>query len=144
MSRDIEKELPELLRKYFVEHADLPVAGGAFNLSDLLPDGESMALILPSGGTERTWIDGSRMKEQMLLIRYRSPLVNDNDIKSEMMGELNGIGIWMDEVMASGPPFFGESITTNRFELTARASPFERTEKSITYQAGYVLGYETK
>lgn len=147
MSVQDEVLLAETLRMYFVEHCTfLPVKGGAFSLDTLLPNAESMSLQMNGGQTLHQWLDGSRVMLQPFTLFYRGNVADDNETKSSMLGTLNAIGAWMDSVMAKAPPFLGDWLTVNRFEQVQTANIAERGEGNtfIVYQAGYVLGYETK
>lgn len=140
MSRD-EMLLATALRAYFIEHADLPVRGGAFNLDTLLPEGESMSLVVTGGQPERIYINGAKKMRQPFTIMYRTPITGDNDVKSAVIGTLNGIGAMMDE---NEMPYLGEWLTVSTFEQVQTATILSQDDKFITYQAGYVLGYKTR
>ncbi len=132
--------LAEALQAYLVEHAPIPVKGGAFNLDTLLPKGKSMSLQMNPGKPEHIFIDGTAVITQPFVIRYRDEKKDDNDIKSEMMRSLNAIGDWMH---GNRQPYLGDWLKVSALEQVQSANIAALDDKTITYQAGYVLGYET-
>lgn len=141
MSAQDELTLATALRDYFIEHASLPVKGGAFNLDTLLPEGSSMSLQVTGGQPERTYINGAKKIRQPFTILYRTPITGDNAVKSSVIGTLNSIGAWMDD---SEMPYLGDWLTVSTFEQIQTATIVSQDNKFITYQAGYVLGYKTR
>lgn len=142
-----QDEVAEPLRLYLIEHCPyLPVRGGAFFVDDLLPNAESMNLQMNAGQTLKQWVDDSRIMLRPFTLLYRGEITDDNETKSAMIGALDAIGAWMDAIMAKEPPYLGDWLTVNRFEQVQTANITERGEGNtfIVYQAGYVLGYETK
>lgn len=141
MSVEQQKLLAEALRSYFVEFAPLPVKGGAFALDALLPDKPSMSLQMGPGRALRTYIDGTAKMQQPFVIYYRAKVTDDNEVKSAMIGALNGLGDWMRD---NGLPFLGAWLTVSSFEQVQLANIANQENKFITYQAGYALDYTTK
>lgn len=144
MSIENQKSLAELLRTYLVEHLPtelLPVMGGVFALDGLLDNQKSMSLQITGGQTIKRYLDGSRIEEMNFTIYYRDANVNDNELKSAMLGTLNGIGSWLDKTAL---PYLGDSFQITKLEQIQAANVIEQTPQQITYQAGFVLGYETK
>jgi hypothetical protein len=146
MSFQEHKDFAEALRSYFVEHlpADLlPVKGGSFSLDGLSDNNSapSMSLQITGSQTLRTYIDGTRIEDLHFTLLYRAPIDRNNAAKSAMLGTLNGIGTWLD---GQEPPYLGEDFRISKLEQRQAANVVTQTANSITYQAGFVLGYETQ
>jgi hypothetical protein len=139
-----QKELAGRLRSYFVEHLPselLPVPRGDFSLDGLLDIGASMSLQITGGRTLRRYIDDTRIDELHFTIFYRDSIGQDNEAKSAMLGTLNGIGAWLE---LQKLPYLGDGFSVRRLEQIQAANVIAQTAQQITYQAGFVLGYETK
>lgn len=142
MSITDQQQLAESLRAFLLEFTDLPVAGGQFNLDGLLAEtGKSMSLQITGGTPTKEYIDGTRVMLMPFTLFYRAPENKNNDYKSAMMGVLNGIGEWLDSL--SEMPYFGESFKVLGLTQVQQANISEQTAKTVTYQAGYTLEYET-
>ena len=144
MSIEEQKLLAETLRTYFVEHLPpslRPVQGGMFSLDALQDEQKSMSMQITGGRTIRRYINGARVEEMHFTIFYRDTNVNDNEAKSAMLGTLNGIGTWMDN---ADKPYLGEGFIIQELEQLQMANVIEQTPTQITYQAGFVLRYETR
>lgn len=138
------------LLDYFREFAGLTVPAGRFSLDGLLPEGESMSLQITGGQTIRRYIDGSRKEAMNFTIFYRGEVAQDDAAKSAMLGILNGIGAWLEEEKAGDnwPPYLGERFEVSALEQIQTANIAGQSDaptlRTITYQAGFVLGYSTK
>lgn len=145
MSIQNELQLAETLRVFLIENAPLPVPGRALNLDTLLPAGRSMNLQVTGGEVVRVYIDGSKIMRTAFTLFYRAGVTDDNSLKSDMQGSLNAIGAWMEKIMRDGSrPYLGDWLEVTGLQQVQRANIAAQDEKSITYQAGYVLGYRTK
>jgi len=144
MSLEEQKNLAESLRLFFVENLPaelLPVNAGFFSLDGLLENQAAMSLQITGGRTVRRYLDGTRVEEMYFSLFYRDSNANDNEAKSAMLGTLNGIGTWLDQ---NDPPFLGDGFIITKLEQIQAANVIEQTPQQITYQAGFVLGYETR
>lgn len=135
-----DQQLAATLLAYLREHAPLPVKAGRLNLDTLDAQNESMSLQVSGGQALRTWLDGTKIMEQPFVLFYRAPLTDNNDKKSTMLDALDGIGAWMDEIPL---PYLGDWLDVTKFEQVQLANINNQEGKQITYQAGFVLGYET-
>ena len=133
--------LAEMLRRFLLEFASLPVKPGQFNLDGLMAAGKSMSLQITGGQVLKTYIDGTKRIRLPFTLFYRSTDNVSNDYKSSMIGSLNAIGDWLDSL--TEPPFFGDSFKVIRLEQVQTANIIEQLDNIVTYQAGFALDYET-
>lgn len=133
------KNLTENVRLFLLEHADLPVGAGSFSI-DNLADKKSMSIQRTGGQVVSTDVDGSREMRVPITIYYRDVTKSDNASRSDMLGALDSIGEWLDSINTT-EIYLGNKLRVTRFEQVQTANIAHRDDRTITYQAGYVLDY---
>lgn len=133
------KNLTENVRLFLLEHADLPVKRGEFGI-DNLTDKRSMSIQRTGGYVLKTHLNGRREMRVPITIYYRDITKTDNASRSDMLGVLDGIGEWLDSINTI-EIYLGDRLRVIRFEQVQAANIAHRDDRTITYQAGYVLDY---
>ena len=138
-----QQQMAERLLDLIGACPNLPVKRGAMGLDRLETQGRSISLALQPGQVIKTDISGRKTIRQPFGLSYRAANTDDDAVKAAMIGDLNGIGAWLD-TLDPADIVIGDGVAVTKLEQTSLAFIIEQSEGNIAYQGDYVVEYSQK
>lgn len=143
MSFSQQQLLAERLVTFIGTCPELPIKGGSLTLDKLRAEGRAMSLHFLPGQVVKGYANGRKVIRQPFAVSYRAASTDDDEIKSAMIGAINSIGRWLENIdrhtLNLGP---GVNIT--KLEQATWASILEQSEGNLAYMGDFILEYNQR